>query len=197
MAPKPAPKISKICETCRNSFSVPTYRPNPRFCSAVCRDQGNKNTFQDLLLKIVLQEPGALATGCWEWSGRHSWDGYGLVHYEGRGRYVHRLFYEHFVSKIPTGHDLDHLCRNHGCCNPEHLEPVTRFENLVRGDTFVARNVTRTHCPQGHPYNEENTHYKLRSGKWISRNCRVCDRERQARKRRRRSQAVDEIVPEI
>lgn len=37
------------------------------------------------------------------------------------------------VGPIPTGKELDHLCRNATCSNPDHLEPVTHKENFNRG----------------------------------------------------------------
>jgi hypothetical protein len=69
--------------------------------------------------------------------------------------------------------DIDHLCRNRACVNPDHLEPVTRRENLLRGLTTTARNASRTHCPQGHPYDERNTYISPKG----DRRCRECQRE--------------------
>ncbi len=40
--------------------------------------------------------------------------------------------YERHVGPIPDGLDIDHLCLNTVCCNPTHLEPVTRDENSRR-----------------------------------------------------------------
>jgi hypothetical protein len=68
------------------------------------------------------------ATGCWEWQLACS-GGYGKI---GR-RGAHRVYYERFVGPIPKGHELDHLCRNTLCVNPEHLEPVLGIENVRRG----------------------------------------------------------------
>ena len=70
---------------------------------------------------------------------------------------------------IPEGLDLDHLCRNRWCVNPEHVEPVTRRENLIRGQTTIAQNVSKTHCPAGHAYDETNTYYYRGM-----RQCRIC-----------------------
>lgn len=41
--------------------------------------------------------------------------------------------YELLVGPIPEGLTIDHLCRNTMCVNPDHLEPVTHRENLMRG----------------------------------------------------------------
>jgi hypothetical protein len=52
------------------------------------------------------------------------------------------------VGKIPSDKEIDHLCRVRNCVNPEHLEPVTREENLRRGEC----NGAKTCCPRGHKY---------------------------------------------
>jgi hypothetical protein len=75
-----------------------------------------------------------------------------------------------------SGFDLDHLCRNTACCNPEHLEKVTHQENNQRGDH---RNVGgwgkhKTHCPRGHEYDEANTYIRSNG----TRKCRACAREK-------------------
>ena len=66
--------------------------------------------------------------------------------------YAHRAAYELFVGPIPSGYEIDHLCRVRDCVNPDHLEAVTRRENLLRGDTFAATHAAKTECPRGHPY---------------------------------------------
>lgn len=84
--------------------------------------------------------------GCWDWTGTKTDDGYGRVHTDAGMRVAHRVIYELLVGEIPEGHDLDHLCRNRACCNPQHLEPVTRRENLLRGDTIPAAHVAGRDC---------------------------------------------------
>lgn len=109
------------------------------------------------------------STGCWNWKRSTSSGGYGVLYVSGKQQHAHRFAYSNIVGSIQEGPDLDHLCRNRKCCNPAHLEPVTRRENLLRGDTITAKNAVKTHCPLGHEYNSENT--ILRRG---SRECRKC-----------------------
>ena len=108
--------------------------------------------------------------GCWTWTGTVSGGGYGRFVRSGRARAVHREFYELLVGPIPEGLVIDHLCRNRLCQNPEHLEPVTNVENIMRGEGACARNARKTHCPQGHELSGENL-YLPPSG---SRHCRAC-----------------------
>jgi hypothetical protein len=114
---------------------------------------------------------------CWTWMGNVSNGGYGQINNGGRLVMVHRLAYELLVGPIPLGLQLDHLCRNRRCVNPAHLEPVTQQENIRRGNSGQ-KNAARTHCPDGHPYDESNTYLSPGSK---SRTCRTCQ---QAARRR-------------
>ena len=119
-------------------------------------------------------------TGCWIWNGSLYPSGYGQFFIKtGKTGPAHLWAYEHFIGKKPAGLDLDHLCRNRACCNPNHLEPVTRSENALRGigpGLVRERMKSVTHCPKGHPYSPENTRFsKLRTGH-LSRLCRTCGR---------------------
>jgi len=96
----------------------------------------------------------------------------GYVHMS-RGRLAHRAVYEALVGPIPKGLSLDHLCRNRACVNPEHLEPVSLVENVMRGVSPHAVNARKTHCAHGHAFTAENT-YMVRG----ERVCRACGRER-------------------
>lgn len=128
---------------------------------------------------------------CWLWRGaiEPGHRGYGRMNIEGRSRVAHRVGYELLVGPIPEGLQLDHLCRVRRCVNPEHLEPVTPRENLLRGKTLAAANAAKTHCPVGHAYTPENTIF---DAKRRIRSCRECSRRRsrewKARRRARESQ---------
>ena len=70
---------------------------------------------------------------CWLWIGARTRAGYGIFTANYVNAYAHRWMYERYIGPIPDGLDLDHLCRVRHCCNPGHLEPVTRKINLNRG----------------------------------------------------------------
>lgn len=112
---------------------------------------------------------------CWEWTGGRTGSGYGLFNLgsrDGPTVVAHRYAYESAVGPILGQLELDHLCRNRGCVNPNHLEPVTHGENMRRADVVFGIRSAATHCPKGHPYDEANT------GRWNGRrHCRACARE--------------------
>jgi hypothetical protein len=110
---------------------------------------------------------------CWLWTATQT-RGYGRFHFQGRLDVAHRVAYEIAIGQIPDGKVLDHLCRTPSCVNPSHLEVVSQLVNVLRGVGFPAQHAKKTHCPQGHPYDEENTY--RRHGDW--RECRVCKKAR-------------------
>lgn len=86
-------------------------------------------------------------TPCIEWLGARTKRGYGRKSRNGKQVYAHVDALEQATgAPIPEGLEVDHLCRNPPCYNPDHLEAVTHAENMARwGATF-------THCPAGHAY---------------------------------------------
>lgn len=119
-------------------------------------------------------------TSCWQWVGANT----GVKKY---GRFsvtadvavvAHRYAYELLVGPIPDGMVLDHLCRNHSCVNPAHLEPVTSSENLLRGQASAAVARRSGKCKNGHPF----SHHDGRQ--WVCKTC-VTEASRRYRARKR------------
>lgn len=89
---------------------------------------------------------------CWNWTGVLGGGGYGYISVGGRtGRDLraHRVSYEWAHGPIPDGLEIDHLCQNKRCVNPDHLEAVTKSENQLRWREG------RATCNHGHPLSAE------------------------------------------
>lgn len=138
----------------------------------------DRDTAIRLLLRSTVVEP---VKNCWLWQRTKIWGGYGQTQWHGRLQLVHRVMYEHYFGPIPAGKDLDHLCRVRACCNPFHVEPVTRRENMLRSPHTI-----RPTCPHGHELSGYNLVEKLNRHGGVTRYCRECGRiaQRQCRARR-------------
>ncbi len=122
------------------------------------------------------------ATGCWLWTAAVNASGYALL----GSRYLssqlaHRFAYELLVGPIPAGLTLDHLCRVRWCVNPGHVEPVTRGENVRRGEIADVMRGERTTCRHDHKLDG-----RLGNGDPY---CLTCNRERAALNRAKRRAA--------
>lgn len=107
---------------------------------------------------------------CWNWTARTMPTGHGQFRGDGGSVLAHRWAYEYLVGPIPGGLVLDHLCRNTRCVNPDHLDPVTNAENVLRGFGPTASHARKTHCPRGHELPPKVAGRK--------RTCRECERAR-------------------
>ena len=81
---------------------------------------------------------------CWIWQGASAPNGYGKITSNYKTLSAHRYMYENLVGAVPIGMQLDHLCGNKLCVNPQHLEVVTCGENIQRYNSKI------THCKRGH-----------------------------------------------
>lgn len=129
---------------------------------------------------------------CWLWLATTSGQGgYGHFHVSGGAKdrvreYAHRWSYEQAKGPIPEGMELDHLCRNRKCVNPDHLEPVAHAVNHERrrGIPHGPRDLG-PFCRNGHERTPENTAVNKQGYKF----CRLCANESQRRyKARQQSQ---------
>lgn len=135
-----------------------------------------RSTLKDVWSRFVASDEG-----CWPWHGPVGGSGYGTMRFERKKHQAHRLIYELLIGPIPDGLDIDHLCSNKLCVNPDHLEPVTRSVNIQRAIDREER-PRKTACPQGHPFDESNTIVLAPSG----RRCRLCRQSQQAKYRERK-----------
>ena len=102
----------------------------------------------------------------------------------GSARYVHRLVLEAFVGPCPEGYVTCHYDDNPANNALSNLRWGARSENsrdAVRNGRWHTAN--RTECPQGHPYDEENTYRYTAPDGSVRRFCRTCDRARPRRGR--------------
>lgn len=130
------------------------------------RDAGYKS--KSALIRFWSKAEIGKASECWNWVGAINGSGYGSYRTGKQTNDSHRMAYQLSKGTIAPGMQIDHLCRNRKCQNPNHLEEVTQHENMRRGIAGWQQ-LAKTHCPQGHAYSAENTYlYKRR------RSCRIC-----------------------
>jgi hypothetical protein len=127
----------------------------------------------DLFTRIAAKISPEPNSGCWLWTGCLGSHGYGQVRVLSGTTIVHRILYEQKYGLVPQGLELDHLCRVRCCVNPDHLEPVTRRENILRGIAPSAKQARQTHCMHGHKFTFTNT-YVYRTKWGVARKCKIC-----------------------
>lgn len=139
-----------------------TRKPYPKRCPK------DATPLERLELRIQRQQLNPDTTECWIWPGGLT-DGYGIITINNKKHMTHRLMYTEKKGEIPANMELDHLCRQRACCNPDHLEAVSHRTNILRGNSFIHKQTQQTHCLRGHEFTAENTYLKRKS-----RCCREC-----------------------
>lgn len=131
-------------------------------------DTAQKETLAAYVDDRVSIEPNS---GCWLWllsDGSHGYPQGSQQAITGeRVTLAHRLSYLAAHGAIPTGYEVDHLCRNRCCVNPDHLEAVTKHANRARqfGIATAADHVASYGCPKGHGA------YRIVSGRKVCPEC--------------------------
>lgn len=147
-------------------------------------DEERRRLFRRIVVDTV--------TGCWNWIGNKIPKGYGTCTFRGRHEYVHRVLFAERNGPLPRGRkatalaQIDHVCKNTSCCNPDHMELVTRRENILRSGGFAGVNFNKTHCIRGHLLPERQP------GKY--RQCKQCKKITDRAKRERQLSGQDRVL---
>ncbi len=153
------------------------YRKTQRYCGPKCA-----RADQTIIVRPAserLWKHVRKTETCWLWTASVTGRGYGQIKCGDRERPAHVVAYESVKGEIPAGLELDHLCRNPLCVNPDHLEPVTHRENVLRGVAPMILTHHSGQCIRGHEFNEKNTYYYRRGPrKGRVAFCRVCKRQK-------------------
>lgn len=117
--------------------------------------------------------------GCWLWTGYKDKDGYGKTKLNNHTIRANRLSWILYNGEIPAGMCVCHSCDVPSCANPKHLWLGTMADDMKDRDLKGRHGQSsKTHCPNGHEYNEINTWYGVDKNGYRNRHCRVCDKER-------------------
>ena len=118
---------SQMCKKCYMAlWRAKNYKPSQRVLAT---------PYERFIIRVIKNE------SCWLWIGYKNPKGYGQFN----KTYAHRFSYEHYIRSIPQGWQIDHLCKNTSCVNPDHLEAVTLEENLRR-----QHEANSIYCLRGH-----------------------------------------------
>lgn len=107
-------------------------------------------------------------------------------YYGGRGIKICKRWddFAVFVADIgerPPGMTLDRR-NNNGHYTPTNVRWITRAEQSRNRRDFITANETKTHCKNGHPFDEQNTRIIDVPGRY-QRQCKACDRDRKRSQR--------------
>ena len=117
---------------------------------------------------FIVEDRG-FTTPCWVWKRAMNNNGYGRVTVGKRAYSAHVLYFIQAKGEVPDGLEIDHLCRVRECVNPDHLEAVTRSENMKRGSGGFKRSLTDQQIEQIKTLLKSNTQPELAAMFGVSR----------------------------
>jgi hypothetical protein len=184
---------SRYCKACRVPSSR-KHRAKKRGEEVEGKDEvaGLKLRFREkCAVQEVLHEK--LGTPCWLWTGAKFPSGYGAFWLEGKTERAHVASWKILKGPVPEGMEIDHKCRRVDCVNPEHLEPVTHQENIDRTEKGArgSKNAAKTHCKNGHPYDDANTILAKNQFGGPKRDCRICTNKNKQQRRAAKKEAAE------
>lgn len=116
-------------------------------------------------------------SGCHEWYGAVSGNGYGNFWFQGKTVPAHRMAWYFAFGSWPE-RVLDHTCRNTICVNVQHLEDVTYGENTARGKSKTGRKNPLTCASGKHAWEGANVGSNKKGAF-----CKECKADRQRERR--------------
>lgn len=120
-------KLEFVCLRCGKTFYRYRNKVYPtKFCSRDCFY--NLSLFDKFWGRMT-----RAASGCLKWTGKHDFNGYGLVRFYRHNRAwqgTHRIAWELAVGPIPNGLQVLHHCDVRDCCEPSHLFLGSQAENV-------------------------------------------------------------------
>lgn len=125
---------------------------------------------------------------CHRWTACRNVSGYGQFSLDGKIRPAHVVALLLAGVDVPPGMTVDHVwargCTHKDCVRVEHLEVVTRRENILRSNVPAAINARKMHCHRGH-----RLLAKRRDGRRVCAPCKQEDNANYERTRTRRRAA--------
>lgn len=140
--------------------------------------RGQKNSVERMLDRNVEKTPT-----CWNWTGPARKNGHAITKIGGKTYSAPRVFYEHFIGAITTGHWVVRACKNKLCVNPEHLQAMRPSDGLAESDSTPGKNARKTHCVHGHEFHGANLYVKP-SGARVCKACKDISAKTNTAKRR-------------
>ena len=139
-------RIDRTCIQCGGVFSI---KPSAlrygtgEFCSKRCRADARQAHFPQKFWASVQQccHDVLCLYCCWPWLKYQRRSGYGKANHAGKGVVASRTAWELWHERLmPPQLDAAHYCNNPVCCNPSHIYPATRQQNVadaIKAGTFI------------------------------------------------------------